>query len=149
MSMKRSKTMTSWILCAMLIVAMAWTTVGFCESERGGAPAAEAAVQPEVTVLGEGQTVFMLTVVDMEGSETHFEIHTDKETVGDALLELELIDGEVSQYGLYVKVVNGITADYDVNKTYWAFYIDGEYGFTGVDVTKVEAGAAYALKVEK
>ena len=30
-----------------------------------------------------------------------------------------------------------------------AGYINGEYGFTGVDTTKVEAGAAYMFKVEK
>ena len=144
--MKCRKLVTLWVLCAMLIAAMAVATVGYCES----AQAAEVqAVEVQPTVLGEGQTVFTFTVVDNEGNETHFEIHTDKETVGDALLELELIDGEVGQYGLYVKVVNGVTADYDVDKTYWAFYINGEYGFTGVDATKVEAGAAYTFKVEK
>ena len=144
--MKCRKLVTLWVLCAMMIAAMAVATVGYCES----AQAAEVqAVEVQPTDLGEGQTAFTFTVVDNEGNETHFEIHTDKETVGDALLELELIDGEVGQYGLYVKVVNGGTADYDVDKTYWAFYINGEYGFTGVDATKVEAGAAYMFKVEK
>ena len=140
------KWMALWVLCVMLIAAMSWTTVGSCES----AQAAEVqAVEVQPTVLGEGQTVFTFTVVDKEGSETHFEIHTDKETVGDALLELKLVDGEVGQFGLYVKVVNGVTADYNVDKTYWAFYINGEYAFTGIDATKVEAGAAYMFKVEK
>lgn len=45
--------------------------------------------------------------------------------------------------------VNGIIADYDVDKTYWAFYINGEYAMSGVDTTKIEEGAAYSLKVEK
>lgn len=35
--------------------------------------------------------------------ETKFEIHTDKETVGAALLELDLIAGDDSEYGLYEK----------------------------------------------
>ena len=48
-----------------------------------------------------------------------------------ALLALDLIAGEDSQYGLYVKTVNGITADYDTDGSYWAFYIDGEYAQTG------------------
>lgn len=100
-------------------------------------------------VLGEGQTKFMCNVVDSEGNETNFEIHTDKETVGEALLEVELIAGEEGDYGLYVKEVNGITADYDVDKTYWAFYIDGEYASTGVDSTKVEEGKTYTFKIEK
>ena len=100
-------------------------------------------------VLGVGQTKFLFTVVDKEGNETNFEIHTDKETVGEALLELELIAGEDGEFGLYVKTVNGMTADYDVNQTYWAFYIDGEYAMSGVDVTTIEEGKAYAFKVEK
>ena len=66
-------------------------------------------------------TVFTFTVVDKEGSETQFEIHTEKETVGEALVELGLIAGEESEYGLYVKTVNGITADYDKDGVYWRF----------------------------
>ena len=81
--------------------------------------------------------------------ETKFEIHTDKKTVGEALLEVKLIEGEDGPYGLYVKKVNGITADYDVDQTYWAFYINGEVAMTGVDVTDVEGGATYSFKVAK
>ena len=111
--------------------------------------ATEETAESEVQVLGVGQTKFLFTVVDKEGNETNFEIHTDKETVGAALLELELIAGEDGEFGLYVKTVNGMTADYDVDQTYWAFYIDGEYAMSGVDVTIIEEGKTYAFKVEK
>lgn len=100
-------------------------------------------------VLGEGKTKINFVVVDKEGNETVFEIHTDKETVGDALLEHGLIAGDESEYGLYVKEVNGITADYDVDKTYWAFYINGEYATTGVDSKPIKEGETYTLKIEK
>ena len=100
-------------------------------------------------VLGEGQTKFTFTVVDKDGNETDFEIHTDKETVGEALLELNLIEGEDSEYGLYVKTVNGITADYDTDGVYWAFYVNGEYATSGVDTTPVTEGDSYSFKVEK
>ena len=43
----------------------------------------------------------------------------------------------------------GITADYDVDQTYWAFYVNGEYAMTGVDSTAIEEGVAYSLKIEK
>ena len=62
--------------------------------------------------------------------------------------KLELIEGETTEYGLYVKTVNGVTADYDVDQTYWAFYINGEYAMTGVDATDVEAGQTYEFRVE-
>ena len=50
--------------------------------------------------------MFLFTVVDKDGAETFFEIHTDKEIVGDALEELRLLSGEESPYGLFVKSVN-------------------------------------------
>ena len=78
----------------------------------------------DAEVLGEGETVFTFIVTDADGNDTQFEIHTDKKTVGEALLDLGLIAGEDSEYGLYVKTVNGVTADYDTDQTYWAFYVD-------------------------
>ena len=152
MRVKNNKKLVSWLLCMMLIVAMALTTVGCgTDEQNGGQPAAENASSADsnVTVLGEGKTQFSFTVVDKAGNATEFEIHTDKATVGEALLELNLIVGDEGEYGLYVKQVNGITADYDVDQTYWAFYVNDAYATSGVDVTPIEAGAKYAFKVEK
>ena len=145
MKFRSNKKFTSLLLCMMLIVAMALT------AGCGGKKQENTSAGQEVSVnkLGEGKTQFNFTVVDKEGRETAFEIHTDKTTVGDALLELGLIAGDEGAYGLYVKQVNGITADYDADQTYWAFYVNGEYGMTGVDVTNIEAGATYSFKVEK
>lgn len=105
-------------------------------------------VQTEPLQLGEGSTEFIFTVADKDGKETVFEIHTDKQIVGDALSELGLIEGEESEYGLYVKTVNGITADYDKDGVYWAFYINGEYAPTGVDSTAITEGDSYSFQVE-
>ena len=150
MRVKSNKRLVSWLLCMMLIVAMALTTVGCGTDEKnGGQQATEQNADSNVTVLGEGKTEFDFTVVDKDGNATEFEIHTDKATVGEALLELNLIAGDESEYGLYVKQVNGITADYDVDQTYWAFYVNDAYATAGVDTTAVEAGAKYAFKVEK
>lgn len=137
----------SFILCIVLIAAMALFTYG-CNDDETNTPtdSGEAHV---VTALGTGQTAFNFTVVDKDGNETHFEIHTDKTTVGEALQELNLIEGEAGAYGLYVKKVNGIVADYDADKTYWAFYENGEYAVSGVDKTNIVAGASYFFKVEK
>ena len=146
MKVRNNKKFTSWLLCMMLIVAMALTAG--CGEKKQTDNAKEQQLF-EGGVLGEGQTQFAFTVVDKDGKETSFEIHTDKTTVGDALLELELIAGDKGEYGLYVKQVNGITADYDVDQTYWAFYVNGEYAMSGVDATNIEAGSTYSFKVEK
>lgn len=103
----------------------------------------------KATELGEGKTSFNLTVADADGNETSFVIKTDEKTVGAALVALKLISGEDGQYGLYIKEVNGITADYDKDGTYWAFYVNGEYATAGIDLTDITEGASYALKVEK
>lgn len=154
-------------LSVMLIVAMALSmiacngtsngevseTSGTVEESVIGTDSVEttetADVAEEAVVLGEGNTVFMFTVVDGAGNESLFEIHTDKEIVGEALVELDLIEGEESEYGLFVKTVNGITADYETDGTYWAFYINGGYAMSGVDTTPITEGESYMFKVEK
>ena len=98
--------------------------------------------------FGNGEKTLVVEV-RVEDQSVTFTVNTDKSTVGDALLEYGLIDGEESQYGLYVKVVNGITADYDVDMSYWAFYINGEYAMTGVDSTEITEGAVYRLEYTK
>ena len=153
MKLTNSKKFTSWLLCMMLITAMIFTTAG-CNTKKASndnQPSTEAQVSAETkdNVLGEGKNTFLFTVVDKDGNETYFEIHTDKTVVGEALLELDLIAGEESEFGLYVKTVNGITADYDVDQTYWAFYANDEYATSGVDTTTIEEGATYSFKVEK
>jgi len=153
MKFKNNTRITSCLLCVMLIVAMAFTAIGCNTNTPAGENQTTIGVDnteaAKANVLGEGKTVFTFTVTDKDGNETAFEIHTDKTIVGDALQELELIAGEMGDYGLYVKTVNGITADYDVDGTYWAFYIDGEYAMTGVDATEIVVGSSYAFKVEK
>jgi hypothetical protein len=148
---KHIRKSSSFILCIVLIVAMALFATGCSGGTSGGTASGsgqETAVQTNGAVLGEGNTQFTFTIIDKEGGETQLEIHTDKETVGDALAELGLISGEESEYGLYVQTVNGITVDYDKDGVYWAFYINGEYAPTGVDSTAITEGDSYSFKVE-
>jgi hypothetical protein len=149
----------SFIACIVLTAAVALFTTGCNDSKTtpsadtqdtsSAAVSSQTQAAPEVKELGEGQTAFSFKVIDDEGKETVFAIHTDKKTVGEALLELNLIAGEESTYGLYVKTVNGVTVDYNTDGKYWAFYINGEYAMTGVDSTDITAGAEYTFKVEK
>ena len=109
----------------------------------------ETPVVTDGAVLGEGAHSFTLEITDADGKTITATINTDEETVGAALLKLNIVQGENSDYGLYVKTVNGITADYDKDQTYWSFYIDGEYAQTGVDMTAVNDGSTYKLAIEK
>ncbi len=141
----------SFLLCAVLIAAMALGMMGCNEQPKtdGGDTTSTTTATTNGNELGQGAATFTFTVTDKDGNSTAYIIHTDKAMVGEALMEHGLVQGEEGAYGLYVKTVNGITADYDVDKTYWAFYVNGEYAVTGVDKTAVTDGASYAFKVEK
>ena len=108
----------------------------------------EDAIYTEDTTLGAGDTELCVEVAVLENKVT-FTVLTNEETVGGALLAVGLISGDAGAYGLYVKTVNGILADYDIDKSYWGFYIDGEYAMTGVDMTPAEEGKIYKLEYVK
>lgn len=137
MNKKAMNKMMRLILCTVLIAAMALMAAG-CGSKTTAPSESE-----------DKGISFTLVVTDLEGNETTFDLSTDKATVGEALLDEGLIAGEDSEYGLYVTSVNGMTADWDKDQTYWAFYIDGEYAMTGVDATEVTEGATYSFVLTK
>ena len=128
-------------VCIVLIAVMALFTTGCNDSKTVSTPS-EAQVSSQTAE-------FTFKVTDADGKETDFTISTDKKTVGEALLDKGLIAGDESEYGLYVKTVNGVTLDYDKDGMYWAFYENGQYASKGVDSTEVTAGAEYAFKAEK
>ena len=167
----------SLVLCLALLAAAALSSVSLAETDTAAeaaeetvaaAETAEAAgeaeaaeetaeetvilmtgTQEEPVLLGEGELAFLFEVIDPEENESWFEIHTDAETVGAALLENGLIAGSESEYGLYVTSVCGIELIWsEENPHYWAFYINGEYAQTGVDMTEIEAEAVYLFKAE-
>lgn len=100
------------------------------------------------TELGTGSKTVIVKVETLDTTVT-FTIHTDKDTVGAALLEHNIIEGEEGAYGLYVKKVNGIVADYDVDQSYWAFYIGDDYAMRGVELTEITEGKVYRLVYTK
>ncbi len=117
-----------------------------------GAPAADEIELITVTdgeTIGEGASEFQLVITDVEGQSIQVTVKTDEATVGDALVNLGLIAGEETQYGLFMHTVNGITLDYEADGLYWGFYVDGAYAVVGVDMTEITAGSVYELKADK
>ncbi len=98
---------------------------------------------------GGDKVSFTFEVVDKDGKTSTFQISTNRKYVGEALEDEKLLEGEEGPYGLYVKTVNGQTLDYDTDGMYWSFYVNGEYGLTGVDVTEIVPGTVYCFKAEK
>ena len=107
----------------------------------------ETATYLEDTTFGEGAKTFSVEVKVGEDSVT-FTVNTDKDNVGDALIEEGLIEGEEGAYGWFVTKVDGEFHNWDDDGKYWALYIDGEYAMTGVSSTPVTAGTTYTFKAE-
>lgn len=141
-------------LLSILLVILMLMSFAACGEEKtvtdAGKANTEAVTLADGTyVIGQGNKEISFTVVALDGTEKKYLVKTDKETVGEALVDAGLIAGEDSAYGLYVKTVDGTTLDYDKDGKYWAFYIDGEYAMTGVDSTVIEEGKVYTFKAEK
>ena len=98
--------------------------------------------------FGNGEKT-VTVVVKVEDKSVNFTVKTDEEYLGDALIAHGLIEGEEGAYGLYVKKVNGITADYEKDNAYWAFYIGSTLAPSSVDATEITEGETYAFMVTK
>ncbi|MBE7064409.1 MAG: DUF4430 domain-containing protein [Ruminococcaceae bacterium] len=163
MKKTRLKNVLSLIVCIVLIAAMALSAFGCTDNKNSSTPTAtpnSVTEGPMTTadnaekfneagdkIVGTGNTVFTFKVVDADKKTTTFEVHTDKNIVGDALQELGLIAGEESQYGLFVKTVNGVTVEYENGGKYWAFYVNGKYAPKGVDQTEINTSDIYSFEV--
>ena len=98
-----------------------------------------------------GQKEYTLEVFDGNNS-AQYSGKTDSEYLSGLLDELQNTsdfeyENAAGDYGTYIVSVNGIKAD-DSQKTYWAIYVNGEYGQYGADQQPVNDGDVYALKLE-
>ena len=145
--MKRFLSLTAVFLCLGMLLC------GCKGNEPASHPTTQAPSQAQdifsLSEIGNGEKSFLFEVHLEDGSINSITVNTDKNTVGEALLEYAIIDGEQGDYGLYVKSVNGIIADYDVNGAYWAFYINGNYAPSGVDLTEINENDVYSFRYEK
>ena len=122
-------------LLSILMITALLFAISSCGNSSAPADIWMDAQYSKDTTLGNGDKTVTIKV-EAEDKSVVFTIKTDKKTVGEALLEHKLISGDEGPYGMYVKKVNGILADYDVDQTYWSFSKDGEYMTTGVDMTE-------------
>lgn len=83
-------------------------------------------------------------VVLADGAVTTFKLSTDAEYLRGALDEKKLIAGEESQYGMFIKTVNGVTAD-DAKQEWWCVTKGGEMVNTSVDATPIADGDKYEI----
>lgn len=92
-----------------------------------------------------GAKEITVTVVHKDGTSKDFVYNTDEEYLGPVLLTEGLVEGEEGPYGLSISAVDGETADWNVDQSYWALFIGEEYATTGADATPVYDGSVFKL----
>lgn len=145
---ERSKKMKKITLLLLVLVLLVSAGLVSCNNEPLAVDPWENAIYKTDATIGSGEKTIQVEIRAWDKSIT-LTVLTDSETLGEALMSHGLISGEMGSYGLYVKSVNGIIADYDVDQTYWGIYQNGEYLMTGVDTTKISDGEHYELVREK
>lgn len=121
---------TKFLLPALVIVLMVIATLCGCAKD---------------TASNGDKITFTLTVTHADKSQKDFEITTSETNLRRALEAENLISGDESEYGLFVTTVDGETADYTANKSWWNLTRDGTSLSTGVDGCTVEDGDRYGF----
>lgn len=111
------------------------------QTENGSGTNTDSQVTNKITIT--------VDVIGSDGKTTTFTIKTDKTNLRGALEQENLVQGEEGPYGLYIKTVNGETADYDVDGAYWAIYEGDVPAMTGVDGINITEGGHYKLVYTK
>ena len=135
-------------ISAIFILIMTLLSLASCRDTVDAEGLWESATYRRNMTFGNGEKTVEVEVRAGEDSVT-FTIKTDKKYLGDALTAHGLIEGEEGQFGLYIKRVNGILADYDVDRSWWGFYKSGEYMMSGVDGAEIADGEHYELVYER
>ena len=97
----------------------------------------------------EGDKTVTVKVVHADQSEKEFTYETDDEYLGELLTDEGLVEGEVSEYGMYITKVDGEQAVFETDNAYWALYENGEYASTGADQTVLDNGDEFSLVYTK
>ncbi len=125
----KKKHIISLLLIAVLVAGMIFAYSAFSEKPAEGTK--------EITI----------EVVDDKETSTLYEVKTDAEYLIGAMEEAEglTFGGSESEYGFTVSEINGITADFNVDSSYWAFYVNGEYCNYGISEQPVNDGDAFRI----
>lgn len=91
-----------------------------------------------------GEKVIQVQTVFADGTTQDHTIKTDAEFLRGALEQEKMVAGDESEYGLFVKTVDGYTVD-DANQEWWRFTKDGEMVETGVDTTPIANGDHFEI----
>ena len=94
-----------------------------------------------------GEKHITIEVIDKDKKSVVYELDTDAEVLQEAMDEADGLtySGTESEYGLMINTVNGLTADYSVDASYWGFYVNGAYCNYGISEQPVANGDEFQI----
>lgn len=91
-----------------------------------------------------GEKDITVTIVYEDKTQKEIEISTNAETLGAALLEEELISEEEYNAGFY-STIDGVRADYSLDKAWWQFSQDGVMATVGANELPIADGDNFEI----
>lgn len=126
---KNTKTIIAVIILAVLVAALVLVWCFF------GPDRATDSFDKSITV----------TVVHGDGSEKEFVIGTNEEYLRGALEQESLVQGDDGEFGLFINVVDGETADAASEQWWCVCDGNGEMVMNGVDTIAIHDGDAFQI----
>ncbi len=131
----------SFLKHTLLILLIAATAVTLPACDKIFPPLGESTAPTEELK----EIAITIAVTGPDGTSTEHSVLTFSDNLEGALIDSELVSGEIGPYGLYITTVNGITADFATDGAYWAICKNGEYLMTGAADTMIFDGQHYEL----
>jgi hypothetical protein len=94
--------------------------------------------------FSKGDKDITVTVVYKDKTEKKHEISTDAENLGDALLEKGIVTEEEHKTGFY-PTIDGVRADYTLDKAWWSFTQDGKMMTVGANDAPITDGDSFEI----
>ena len=128
--MKKKSTISAAVVLVLVVVAAGLLYMKF----KPGTTAGEKEVE--------------ITVVHGDESQTTFTYDTDAEYLGEVMQDVELVEGEKGEFGLFIKTADGETAD-ESKQQWWCITKGGEQVNTSADTTPIQDGDKFELTLKE
>lgn len=134
------------LICVLLLSLLLAAFAGCTDEPASSADDTSAATTDTSSETPEQKISITVKVVHGDGSQKSFVIETSEKTLLGALMQENLVEGDDSSpTGFYITTVDGETADYSANQSWWCLSSNGEMLMTGAGTTMISDGQNYEI----
>ena len=133
----KNKTVLTKILAIVLVILMTVFSFAACGKADTNSDVNSGSVETKTISI-------TVTVIAKDKTEKVFNIETNKKTLGDALFEEGLVTEAEHKSGFY-SYIDGVRADYTLDKCWWSFSKDGKDVMVGANDLKIADGDKFEI----